>query len=264
MLPSYPVISGSPEITGYAPRKRIIWCIKWLFCFFIFNLTGDVLVGLYDAVFIQPIITYILAYLNDFKGFSFEIDFLFALNVYIYVNLYCFNVYIYVNFIDVKVYKKVNIMSNKLKSIVLKQRRSRINQAALYLKNVSQPQYGWISEVRAALGMSGVQLAARMGVGRSRVSRLEKAEAEGFITIRTLNEAAEAMGCKLVYAIVPEDSIESIIERQAMSRAKDIVKTASTHMVLEDQALSASQIDERIKGLARDLIEKPSKELWDE
>lgn len=155
-------------------------------------------------------------------------------------------------------------MSDKLKSIVLKQRRSRINQAALTLRNISQPQYGWISEVRAALGMSGVQLASRMGVGRSRVSRLEKAEAEGSITLRTLNEAAEAMGCKLVYAIVPEDSIEGIIERQAMSRAKDIVKTASTHMALEDQALQPSQIEERINGLAKELQEKPSKELWDE
>ncbi len=155
-------------------------------------------------------------------------------------------------------------MSAKIALITQKLQRSRINEAAQSLHSIAQPKHGWIKEVREALGMSGAQLAVRLGVGRARVSRLEKAETEGSITLRSLNDAAEAMGCKLVYAIVPQESVEGLIEQQARQRATEIVEAASTHMSLEKQALSQQQIEERITRMTKEFLEAPTKELWSE
>lgn len=62
---------------------------------------------------------------------------------------------------------------------------------------------GWIRNVRLALGMSGVDLARRMGISPSRVSQLERAEPTGEIKVTTLERAADAMGCDVVYVFVP-------------------------------------------------------------
>lgn len=54
--------------------------------------------------------------------------------------------------------------------------------------------------------MSSLQLANRLGLTRSRIVKLENAETHDAITLRTLREAAEALGCELVYAFVPKDN----------------------------------------------------------
>jgi predicted DNA-binding mobile mystery protein A len=154
-------------------------------------------------------------------------------------------------------------MSKKLNKIALKIQRNRINEAAESFRAIDRSRSGWIKDVREALGMSGVQFAIKLGVGRARVSRLEKSEVDGTISLRSLNQAAEAMACKLVYAIVPDENIESVIDRQAEKRAKEIVETASVHMALEDQSLTKTQLKERILELKRQLAEAMPKELWD-
>lgn len=42
-----------------------------------------------------------------------------------------------------------------------------------------------------------------MGVSRSRVPTIEKAEVTGVTTVRTLRAAPKAMNCTFVYAFVP-------------------------------------------------------------
>jgi len=81
------------------------------------------------------------------------------------------------------------------------------------------PPEGWIATARKALGMSGAQLAKRLGVTRARVSQAERAEPSGSITLKTMRATAEAMGCRFVYAIVPEDRIEDVIAAQARKKA---------------------------------------------
>ena len=67
------------------------------------------------------------------------------------------------------------------------------------------PRGGWIRAIREALGMTQVQLAARLGVSRQSVQDLEKAEANRRITLDSLDRLAHAMGCRVVYGIVPKD-----------------------------------------------------------
>lgn len=92
-------------------------------------------------------------------------------------------------------------------------------------RRVRRTPWGWLRGVRQALGMPVEEIARRMKVGESEVFRLETAEREGTITLRKLREAASAMGCELVYAVVPakgtlEDLSEDVEREREKRRAK--------------------------------------------
>ncbi|MDD3371684.1 MAG: mobile mystery protein A, partial [Alphaproteobacteria bacterium] len=80
---------------------------------------------------------------------------------------------------------------------------------------VPRPPKGWVRAVRDALGMTTKQLAQRMGVAQPRITELEKAEMSGGITLTSLERAAEALGCRVVYAFVPERTLAERVEEQA-------------------------------------------------
>jgi len=58
--------------------------------------------------------------------------------------------------------------------------------------------------VRQALRIPVPEIAAKMGVNRSVVFDLEAREPKNTITLKSMSRMAEAMGCKVVYGIVPE------------------------------------------------------------
>jgi hypothetical protein len=60
----------------------------------------------------------------------------------------------------------------------------------------------------------------RMGVVRSAVFDLEEREETGSITLRSLGRMAEAMGCKVVYGIVPANgkTLEEMAEERLWRR----------------------------------------------
>src|SRR5690242_8909577 len=88
--------------------------------------------------------------------------------------------------------------------------------------NIEMPAEGWIRTVRKALGMSGAQLAKRMGVTRARIAQAEKAELEGGVTLKSMQATAEALGCKFVYAFEPPVTVDNIIMAQARKKAESI------------------------------------------
>lgn len=61
----------------------------------------------------------------------------------------------------------------------------------------------WIRAMRLQLGIKGFQLAERLGVSAARVSVLEKDETRGAVTLKMMERAAKAMGCRFEYRIVP-------------------------------------------------------------
>ncbi len=61
----------------------------------------------------------------------------------------------------------------------------------------------WIRNMRIKQGLKGFQLAERMQVSAARISMLEKDESRGAVTLKMMARAAEAMGCKFEYRIVP-------------------------------------------------------------
>lgn len=175
-----------------------------------------------------------------------------ALFVYIYINKLGFSVNIYVNKMSVR-------------DIARRQMINRVNGTAQGSANLIQvPSEGWIAFVRKALGMSGVQLGQRMSRSRSRITQAEKAEPMGGVTLRTMEEMAEAMGCKFVYAIIPQSGqLEDVMEAQARHTAEMLVKRATTHMALEKQALSNEKIQAEIERIAQDLLRNPPSSFWD-
>jgi predicted DNA-binding mobile mystery protein A len=112
--------------------------------------------------------------------------------------------------------------------------------------------------------MSGARLAKKMGVTRARVAQAEHAELSGGATLKSMQAAAEAMGCRFVYAVVPDKRIEDVIVAQARKKALALVGTASTHMALESQNLPKDKIAQEVERLTRDLVREMPSDFWSE
>ncbi len=149
-------------------------------------------------------------------------------------------------------------MANRIKQLQL-QTLSR------YLSEVrvcDRPSDGWIAAVRKSLGMSVRQMAERMGITQQSAARLEKNEAEDSITLKSLRKAAEALGCRLVYALVPSDgNLQDILDKQAIVKAKNIVSDVDHTMQLEAQGVG--NLQQKIEETAEELAKNPSTKLWE-
>ena len=151
-----------------------------------------------------------------------------------------------------------------VKKAASQQYRDIVDRAAQQMAGMILPPEGWLRTVRKALGMSGAQLAKRLGVTRARVAQAETAELFGGVTLKTMEAAAAAMGCRFIYAVVPPKRIDEIIAAQAKKNAMAVVGTASKHMALESQAMSNDQIELETERIARDLIHEMSPDFWDD
>jgi predicted DNA-binding mobile mystery protein A len=125
-----------------------------------------------------------------------------------------------------------------------------------------QPPRGWIRAIREALGMSGAQLAARLGVTPPRVTVLERDEVAGAVSLKTLRQAAEALDCVLVYALVPRSSFEQTLRTQAGLVARERMARSSHSMLLENQRLSPEEEERMRDELIEELVRTSPKNLW--
>ncbi|MBC7691112.1 MAG: mobile mystery protein A [Methylotenera sp.] len=131
------------------------------------------------------------------------------------------------------------------------------------LAQVPRPRSGWLKPIREALGMTTRQLAALLETNNGAVLRMEKREAEGKVTLDTLNRAAEAMGCRVVYAIVPNQSLERIVDQRADDAAQAILNSLSHSMKLEKQEVTPKVAKNQREELARELKLKLDSALWE-
>ena len=127
-----------------------------------------------------------------------------------------------------------------------------------------RPPRGWLKAIREALGMTTAQLGRRLGVVQSRVVAIEQAEAKGTITLNSLEKAAQALDCRLVYALMPKQPLEDIVEQRASLLAKSRLKSTGHTMTLEAQGVDATDESEQLKRLIRQLVEKSGSKLWEE
>ena len=72
-----------------------------------------------------------------------------------------------------------------------------------------RPARGWLRAVREAIGLRQEEVAGKLGVRRQSLAELETAEERGSVTMGSLQRAAEAMGCELVYFLVPREPMAS-------------------------------------------------------
>lgn len=143
--------------------------------------------------------------------------------------------------------------------------RQRLDERLAALKPTDRftpPPKGWVRAIREALGMSGVQFARRMKVSPQSADALEKSEATGTVQLKTLRRAAEALDCTLVYALVPNATLDGAVRARARKIAtRDIGRVAHT-MKLEAQGTGDTGLEARIEAYIREHLN--DRDLWDE
>lgn len=147
----------------------------------------------------------------------------------------------------------------------LKNRQIKRELAALAeVSKIGRPKIGWIRTIREYLGMTTGQLAKRLGVVQQRVSAIESAEQQSTLKIKTLEEVATALNCKLVYCLVPIESLDSVLAQRAYALAKRRLDLSTHTMDLEAQTVSAQEKSQQLEEFVKELLIKRPKELWDD
>jgi predicted DNA-binding mobile mystery protein A len=126
----------------------------------------------------------------------------------------------------------------------------------------SRPPKGWVRAIRDALGMTSRQLASRMGLSQSTITALEQGEVADTVTLKTLRQAAEALDCQLVYALVPRTSLEDTVRMRARALADEHLARVNHTMRLENQAVCASELSEERERLTSSFLEGRASRLW--
>jgi predicted DNA-binding mobile mystery protein A len=139
----------------------------------------------------------------------------------------------------------------------LDERFKGMGQSAAY----AQPVRGWVKAIREALGISTAQLAKRAGVRQPSIVALEQSEAKGTIELATLKRIAEALDCKLIYALVPNKPLEQTVRERARLFARRRLEPIEHSMALEDQKVARKESEALIDEILR---ETNPRRLWDE
>lgn len=130
-------------------------------------------------------------------------------------------------------------------------------------KQTASPVKGWVRAIREALGMSGKQLASRLKVSQPRIPKLEQDELSGAVSLKTMRQAAEALDCVFVYAIIPRTSLEETVRAQALKVAEARMQRVSHTMLLEAQGLSVEEQRASLDAAVEELVREMPKELWE-
>lgn len=127
-----------------------------------------------------------------------------------------------------------------------------------------RPSNGWLRAIRDALGMTTAQFARRLSVSQPRIVKLEKSEVDGTVTLQTLQRAAEALGCRVVYALVPEKPLANTVRARAELLAERMASAVEQSMRLENQGVKDKSAARALReDTIEDLLRRPAR-LWDE
>lgn len=108
---------------------------------------------------------------------------------------------------------------------------------------LQRPAGGWIRAIREALGMRSQDLAWRLGVEISTVTRLERSELAETAKLETMRRIAEELGCDFVYGFVPKEPLDTMVRRRASEIAQERIDRLQRTMELEAQGLSRANLE---------------------
>ncbi len=112
--------------------------------------------------------------------------------------------------------------------------------------------------------MSSAQLALRLGIKQPSVIALEQSEAKGSIELATLRRVAAALDCTLVYALVPNQPLETMVRERAREVLRRRRAPIEHSMLLEDQAVNAAKGNLEENEIDEFLRETRPSRLWGE
>jgi predicted DNA-binding mobile mystery protein A len=105
-------------------------------------------------------------------------------------------------------------------------------------------------------------LAQKLGCTPSNITAMEQREVKGTISLDTLQQVAQTMGCKLFYGFVPIESLDKVLENQATLLARKRIDMINHSMKLEQQGLTKSQLQQQEEALVQELLQVDPKALW--
>ncbi|UNK48336.1 mobile mystery protein A [Lysobacter sp. S4-A87] len=122
------------------------------------------------------------------------------------------------------------------------------------------PRGGWIAAIREALGMSVQDFADRLGVTRATAAKLEANERRRTIQLDSLYRAADALGCEVVYALVPRQPLQEVVADRRLAILQSMQKRTQQNMRLEAQEVDDVRQQEHLRAQAELLV--PDRRLW--
>lgn len=148
----------------------------------------------------------------------------------------------------------------RIQELARQQLDRRLDKIRSVTQHLRAPEDGWVSTLRTAYAMSQEDLARRMGISRQAVGQLQQREADGSVTLKALQQAAQALDSQLVYALVPRHAVGATLEARALRLASRMTGSVRHTMRLEDQE-PESDLNERTRALAKELLASPG-QLW--
>jgi predicted DNA-binding mobile mystery protein A len=125
----------------------------------------------------------------------------------------------------------------------------------LATRQAPRPQKGWLRAIREATGVPLRELSGKLRKSLPLVTSLEKSEADYRITLRSLRDTADALGCELVYALVPKrGNLQELAEDRARTTAAENVRAVEHSMALEDQAVGG--VEDKIEEETRRILKR--------
>lgn len=148
-----------------------------------------------------------------------------------------------------------------LEQIKIRQLDKRFKRKVL-LSEIEIPRDGWIREIRTALKITYKQLSKKLSMTPSAIMKFENNEVRGTISLNSMSKIAEALNCKFVYSIVPNESLEKIIDAQIEKAAEKMIKQVSHSMQLESQTVNAAERREQLNDFKKELKDNFSSKIW--
>ena len=155
-------------------------------------------------------------------------------------------------------------MARKPQPRVARQKTRQLDDVLAAANIPSRPRIGWIASIRQALGMSKTQLAKRVNVARQSLGALEANELKETITLASMRNVADALGCDLQYVLVPRKPLEKLIAEQALKRASKKLGRVNQSQALEASAIETESLSRAITDLAREIEVKRPADLWND
>jgi predicted DNA-binding mobile mystery protein A len=152
----------------------------------------------------------------------------------------------------------------KLNYILIIRQLDKKLQAFKPLQEAGIPTGGWVRAIRLTLNMSLNYVGKRLSITPQGVKDIERRESDNTITLKAMQEVANALDMSFVYGLIPKNgSLEEMIDRKANALAKKIVNRTSTTMKLEDQENSKERLEQAITDLTEELKREIPKSLWE-
>ena len=132
------------------------------------------------------------------------------------------------------------------------------------VSDIAPPVGGWVSAIREALGMTNIQLAKRLGrKAPQTIEDMQQSEAAGTIKLESLRKLAEAMGCRLVYAVVPVKPLDEMRKERAEAIARKTLERVANSMKLESQDVGSKAEQRALERQVAKLLTGNPKRIWD-